>query len=147
MTTVCVDLVRGVIAADGQMSNDMTKWQAVKIHKVRKVWVATCGIAVYGEQFEAWLANPKKTKPVLGDEFEALVCYEDGRVAHFTDTLSPVPIEASNRFFAVGSGAHAALGALKAGATLELALEIACSIDPMSGPPFQFVTYKKEKVV
>jgi hypothetical protein len=38
-------------------------------------------------------------------------------------------------FFAIGSGAYAAQGALHAGASAERAVEIACLVDVWSGPP------------
>ncbi len=38
-------------------------------------------------------------------------------------------------FYAVGSGAKAALGALHAGCSAKRACEIACLVDPFSGPP------------
>jgi hypothetical protein len=40
-----------------------------------------------------------------------------------------------NSFYAVGSGAKAAMGAMHMGASAQKAVEIACRIDPFSAPP------------
>ena len=49
----------------------------------------------------------------------------------------------SGGIYGVGSGSSLAIGALKAGATLEKALEIAAEIDPYTAAPFLF--YSQEK--
>lgn len=43
-------------------------------------------------------------------------------------------------FYAIGSGAKAALGAMHAGATARAAVGIACKIDPYSMPPILFMS-------
>lgn len=43
-------------------------------------------------------------------------------------------------FYAIGSGAKAALGALHMGATAEEAVRIACEVDPYSRPPIKKMT-------
>lgn len=45
-----------------------------------------------------------------------------------------------DKFYAVGSGAKAALGALHMGASAEQAVRIACKIDPYSAPPIVSMT-------
>jgi hypothetical protein len=45
--------------------------------------------------------------------------------------------------YAIGSGADYAVGALSAGASMELALEIASKFDPYTSSPFQYVTQDK----
>lgn len=44
----------------------------------------------------------------------------------------------SDGIYGIGSGSSLAIGALKAGATIEQALEIAASKDPYTAPPFQY---------
>jgi ATP-dependent protease HslVU (ClpYQ) peptidase subunit len=50
-------------------------------------------------------------------------------------------------FYGIGSGASAALGALRNGATIEESLKIAEAIDPYTGSPFLFHTQEKKKKV
>jgi ATP-dependent protease HslVU (ClpYQ) peptidase subunit len=146
MTTIIVDMQRGIVGADAQVGHDTHKFLCTKLHKVRRMVIGTSGYAIDGESFERWMASTKKGEPPRLDEsFEALVCHENGRVEHYGADLRPLPIEEVNRFFAIGSGGAPALGAVFAGATLEAALEIAARIDPSTGAPFQIINYKKEK--
>ncbi len=48
-------------------------------------------------------------------------------------------------FFAIGSGAEAAIGAMHGGATAEQAIEAAIRSDMFSGPPVQTLTFKLER--
>lgn len=88
------------------------------------------------EAFLAWYGTRKK-KPEFGAnaDFEAIVLTTKGDIWVYDETLSRDKIKGD--FYAVGSGGNAALGALYMGATLEQAVEIACKVDPHSGPPTQ----------
>ena len=46
-------------------------------------------------------------------------------------------------YYGIGSGSSLALGALKAGATMDRALDIASNKDPYTAPPFNYFTQKK----
>jgi hypothetical protein len=46
-------------------------------------------------------------------------------------------------YYGIGSGSSLALGALKAGVSMEAALEIAASKDPYTAPPFIFMEQEK----
>ena len=47
------------------------------------------------------------------------------------------PERVLNKFYAVGSGAKAAMGAMYAGCNARRAVEIACLVDPYSAPPIR----------
>lgn len=61
---------------------------------------------------------------------ELLVLSEDG-ILH-VDSLGGV-VPCAGPYYAIGSGAHAALGALDAGASLRRAMKIAADRDPFTG--------------
>lgn len=74
--------------------------------------------------------------PVIKDaeremSFEAIQVMPDGRLRYWNDSYMPTDIEA--RFFAIGSGASYALGAMAAGTTAAGAVAIACEFDNFSG--------------
>jgi len=54
-------------------------------------------------------------------------------VSHWDNNLARIDID--HEFFAIGSGAAIALGAMAFGASAEVAVEIACRYDTCSGPP------------
>ena len=47
-------------------------------------------------------------------------------------------------FYAIGSGAKAAWGAMHAGASARKAVAIACKIDPYSAPPITFMSLQRK---
>lgn len=93
----------------------------------------------FAEAFADWVnaganANPSET-PILGEAgFEALVVRADGSVFYYNDGFYPSgPLAAE--FYAIGSGAEYALGAMERGATAFEAVQIACKYDRWSAEP------------
>lgn len=113
-----------------------TSFSTSKIMRIRGALVGTAGEVNNTNKFEKWFGT-KRAKPRFSKnaDFEALVLSADGKLYHYDETCSPSEI--TQPFFAIGSGAHAALGALHAGATPELAVEIAIKIDTLSGGDVQ----------
>lgn len=66
-------------------------------------------------------------------EFTAVVLAPNGLVFEYDKWGIPVPVTAE--FYAVGSGAKAALGAMHAGASAEMAILAACQVDPYTRGP------------
>ena len=97
--------------------------------------LGVAGGSEFGDTFIKWYGSKKK-KPKIHGEFEALVLTPKG-LYHVDDGLSFNLV--NDPWFAIGSGSHAALGALHAGKTLEEAVEIACRVDVNSGPPIQIM--------
>lgn len=135
MTTVAYR--KGVLAADSQ-ATDAQVWRTRKIERVNtsagELLVGWCGEVFAAHVFMEWLKNDKNRKPDIGNEdFEAIVIAQTGRVTIWNQSL--VPWRPRGPFFAIGSGAKAALGAMHAGKGALEAVKIACKIDPYSSGP------------
>lgn len=104
-----------------------------KIHVVRNMLVGYAGCVDSGILFLEWCKRGMGSRGKPGDlreQFTGLVLDESG-LYEYKWYLVPIKIE--GEFWAVGSGAPAALGAMRMGATPEEAAKIACEIDPDSG--------------
>jgi hypothetical protein len=128
-----------MVKGDG---NSDTQLDGAKLYRKRNAIIGVAGSHVLGEQFIQWYGTRKK-KPKFPPkaEFEALVLTEKG-LYHFDEDFSVSKVV--NEWFAIGSGAHAALGALYAGKTLEEAVQISCKVDPWSGEPIQILRLNPE---
>lgn len=78
-----------------------------------------------------WLEDPKGDPPNTGDVAAIVVGRGGGRSMLVFDGSSEREVEAP--FYALGSGAQAALGAMYAGASAEDAVRIAMLVDPYTG--------------
>ena len=140
MTTITANLE--VMASDSKITmetkTDSRNFTASKLVVKDGDIIGAAGSCDYGERFIAWYGTKKK-RPVLPKdaEFEALVLTKDGRLIHYDETLTRSILR--DPFFAVGSGAHAALAALHLGCDPVRAIEVACLVDPFSGPPVQVI--------
>lgn len=72
-----------------------------------------------------------------------LIVNKDGIFIMEADDAGPELIDLP--FYAVGSGALAALGAMEMGATMEQALDIAARYDDNTGAPFVILTLDEKK--
>jgi hypothetical protein len=110
----------------------------------RRVVVGLAGESGPGLAFLEWL---RTDDPCLRDnlrssdvDFTAVVCHSDGRVFEYDKWCIPVEITAP--FYACGTGAKVALGAMKAGATAAEAVIIAAEIDPYTALPVTVKGFK-----
>ena len=116
------------------------KLYRVKVHTPRKTNPAIVGLAggAYdGLAFLDWLQGAANKEPparlIEGEaDFTALVLYRHG-LFEYDKWCRPDRIK--ERFYAVGSGAKAALGAMHMGASARKAVAVACKIDPYTAPP------------
>lgn len=135
MTTICGDKTR--LVSDSKIimvkASGDTQFNGPKLIRKGSAIIGTCGDSDDGDLFVKWYGTKKK-RPKMQAEFEALVLTPEG-LYHFDDAVSANRVNSD--WFAVGSGSHAALGALHAGKTLEEAVEIATKVDPNSGLPIQ----------
>jgi 20S proteasome alpha/beta subunit len=96
-----------------------------------------------GEAVIEWYAKGARpaAAPAKGDaKFTLLVVKPDGSAFYASDGFYlSGPLVAP--FFAIGSGEHAAQGALHAGCSAKQAVEIACKIDVWSAPPIVTLTH------
>jgi ATP-dependent protease HslVU (ClpYQ) peptidase subunit len=142
MTTVAYR--KGTLAGDSQAS-DSQVWRTRKVERVQTsagpLLVGWCGEVFAAQVFIEWLKNDANRKPSLGNEdFEAIVVAANGRVTIWNQSL--VAWKPRGQFFAIGSGAPAALGAMHAGKGAVDAVKIACKVDPYSSGPIHSLRLK-----
>lgn len=89
------------------------------------------------ERFLAWLCAGKGPKAWFGDkpDVRAILIDADGQAFLFEDSVWPSGPIAPGEFYAIGSGALTALGAMHMGATAEQAVEAAIRFDHHCGGP------------
>ena len=144
MTTIVVDARKGTAVADNQaVTNGMEMMiPCTKLHRVeRGEWKG----AIYGysghegpgEAVFEWLeqrrqddGEPLELDHDLEEDFEALLLHDDG-IFYIDRWLLPTEVDVE--FYATGSGAPFAMGAMLAGASAQKAVKIACDCDPNSG--------------
>jgi hypothetical protein len=139
----------GVLAADSRATittesggERMTRCEKLFRKTVKKgrrnheVIIATAGESAPGLVFVDWYGSgqPPPHQLIEGDaDFTCLVLTDDG--LHEFDKYCRGERVVHPDFYAIGSGAMAALGAMHAGASAKRAVEIACLVSPGSGPP------------
>lgn len=151
MTTIVADTRTGVMVSDSKLtieydSKDRRPNVQALVQKIKRcgpALVGAAGTAPWTEQVLRW-AKGKRTRRIVfkpdvtgkKPDVEALVMV-GGKIFHISEDGEPG--EVKQPFFAIGSGAQAALGALKAGVDAVRAVEIACEIDPNSELPAQIL--------
>lgn len=140
MTTIAAD--RRTMAADRKVSDcdANTSYRTRKIWQIGNVIVGAAGDNVAIVKFVRWLEKGGRAKhPDFREpgqdseaEFAALVLTPSGLFVYDT---SCQPDEVADPFYAIGSGAQAALAAMHLGASPVKAVEIACLVDNDSGGP------------
>lgn len=143
MTTIAVR--EGIIAADSRLTVDYGS--GARKHTCRKLFrkkitegkktfdviIATAGEASSGMVFHDWYGSGKSIPEVflhLGGDFTCLVLRPEG-LFEFDVYCRPERIEED--FYAVGSGAMAALAAMHCGKSALEAVRIAARLDPFTG--------------
>jgi ATP-dependent protease HslVU (ClpYQ) peptidase subunit len=132
MTTIATD--GKSMAGDGlRMHHDtVTNRSAKKVRRLKDgSLVGTAGDAAFGYCVIEWLENggdPPKLECDGG--FSCLILKPTGELLLSGQDCRPLPIEPP---FAVGSGMDIAIGAMRAGASPQKAVKIACDCDPGSG--------------
>lgn len=97
----------------------------VKLYRRNGKIIGFAGDVHQAMVFVDWYFDSKQRKPDLANEndWHALVASKTG-LEEWNHTLRPVPVY--DRFYAIGSGAEVAMGAMEAGASAKRAAEIAC---------------------
>jgi ATP-dependent protease HslVU (ClpYQ) peptidase subunit len=124
----------GVIAADS-CATDSFITCADKLYKKNGAVIGFCGEVAQALVFVDWYFNQKKSRrPDLASEqgWEAMVLTKQG-VFIWERSLRPVPM--GEEFYAIGSGAPLAMGAMEYGASASEAVSIACRRDPYCREP------------
>lgn len=130
MTTIATD--GREIAADGMVTGDGLKHMldCPKVHRLKNGSVAALAGVTFAINEALEFLNGERDCIDLGDEFEALILYADGRCECMDGKgrryWQSVPC-------ASGSGGGIALGAMAAGASPGEAVEIAARYDTSTG--------------
>lgn len=140
MTTIVCD--RRSMAADKRMSDSgIPNFKTTKIHRINGSLIGFCGNAEQALQFIEWRRTPG-AKPTFSEAcFEALELTAGGDLIWWGAEMVAVNVE--DDFFAIGSGAPYAMGALAAGVKLKKAIQIAAQYDSATGAEVQTMTLGK----
>lgn len=139
MTTLAYD--GRTLAGDRQLTLGGTPMPATKIFRLNTELIGLCGSVQESLMFLEWFRNGKdpEAKPKLTEGFSALVITPD-RIMRYEDGLMPWPVDLP--FWAAGSGADYALGAMAAGKNAAEAVEIAIRFDINSGIGVDALTFE-----
>ncbi len=124
----------GVLAADSCVTDGFVT-RGMKLHRKSGHIIGFCGDVAQALVFVDWFFNQKKNRrPDLASEagWEAIVLNKDGATT-WDRSLRPIPID--DQFYAIGSGASLAMGAMEYGASAAEAVAIACKRDPYCRDP------------
>ncbi len=138
MTTIAVR--GGLMAADSRMTHDGRMTRCVKLFKRAGAVIGLAGDDAPAMMFIDWYGSGRSRPEILvtgAADFHALVLDEKKRVWLFDKWCRGERITAP--FFAVGTGADAAMGAMHAGADARRAVSIACKVDINSGLPVVYM--------
>jgi len=140
MTTVACN--KFTMAADSQFTDGNLVTRGCKIFKVKEDIVAYAGDQQSGIAFIDWLEGGDKPELPL-DDFEALVLTKAGKIVYYGHLLKSYVI--TEPYYAIGSGAHIAVGSIMEGATPDKAVRNACKKDTYSGGPVKVLHRIKPK--
>ena len=140
----------GVMAADSRVTitteaGGARVGRCEKLYRVKGCIIGTAGESAPGLVFIDWYKAGRKNDKVpealiLGSaDFTALVLTPHGLFEYDRWCRGEKIL---NKFYAIGSGAKAALGAMHMGANAIRAVRIACEIDPYSSPPIVSMVLK-----
>jgi hypothetical protein len=151
ITTIAVR--GGLIASDSQSTacseaGGARLFKCIKLYRkfegtAKEVILGTAGESFSSLLFCDWFGEGKKPPDRFltgGADFTVIALTRDG-LFEFDRWCRGEQI--LDDFYAIGSGAKAALGAMHMGATAEQAVEIACRIDPYSRPPVTVMSLSK----
>lgn len=147
MTTIIA--TRKAMGSDTMVSNPDTGlyYPARKIVRVKGDLIGAAGDSGDCLRFMDWAKHDfsEKKKPkftVTDGDQEAQVLILNAEGLFMMCPTDPYPEQIESEFWAIGSGADAALGALAMGATLEQALEVAARFDNFTKAPFRVEALK-----
>ena len=141
MTTIAAN--KRSMAADQKVTDGDRNFRNHKLRRIGEAIVGCGGDGPSIAKFFRWVEQGKQDDPPkLGkdDELEALVLTASGLFVYGRDC---VPEEILDEFYAIGTGAMAALSAMHMGATPRRAVEIACLVDNNTGGPVDVMALKR----
>lgn len=141
MTCIAVSTKHGALASDTRCSADGVMFGVSKIRRVGKGVVGAAGdwddILKFWEHLEG---KPAKESGLNDDsEVEGIELHPSGI---FLYAASGKRYQIKDEFFAIGSGAPYAIGAMAMGATPEQAVALASRFDPATGGEIEVIPLK-----
>lgn len=148
MTTIAYK--DGVLAGDQRVTegSSVMPGSQRKVWKLRSGWlVGGCGTLADLMRFRDWvkefsIGDPRPLK--VSTSFSGIMITPEGLVYIYEDA-NVIEVPSDAKFYAIGSGHQAALGALYMGATAKQAVEIACKVDTGSGGDVHVVKLTRRK--
>lgn len=138
MTTIAYD--GHELAADSMVSLGSIKYTTRKLVRLKDGGLlGAAGKTVEISRLVRYLNGENDTRPKI-PSVHAIHVHPDGRVFLYAQGIDDEPV--LDRFVAVGSGGDIALGAMEAGKSAFLAVEIACRRDSNSGPPVESISLR-----
>ena len=138
MTTIAAN--RRMMAGDQRVTDGDRSFRTRKIRRIGDAIVGAAGTGPAIGKFFQWLADGQQDDPpkmVKDDELDALVLTPAGLFCYGTDCTAE---EVLDDFYAVGTGAQAALAAMHLGCDPARAVAIACAVDNATGGPVDSLT-------
>ncbi len=132
MTTVACN--KELMASDSLACDNDIKTTAQKIFRVGHDIVGVAGEYQAGLLFVEWYHDRRKSKPDVGDGFEAFALTAKS-IFKYESRLIPMPIE--EEFAAIGSGGQLAIMAMTLGLPPHAAVREAAKLDVYSGGKIQ----------
>jgi ATP-dependent protease HslVU (ClpYQ) peptidase subunit len=142
MTTIAAN--KKCMAADRKVTDGDRVFKTHKIRRIGDAIVGGAGTSSAIAKFFRWMESGKQDSPPKldkDDELEALVLTPAGLFTYGNDFT---PDEVLDPFYAIGSGAHAALAAMHMKATPKRAVEIACKVDNSTDGPVDVLMLRKD---
>lgn len=137
MTTIAAS--RSCMAADQRVTDGNRRFRGKKIRRIGDAVVGCAGDSASIAKFMRWLEDGAQDDPpkfAKDAELEAIVLTPAGIFAYGSDCIAE---EVLDPFYAVGTGAEAALGAMHMGADPQRAVEVAALVDNSTGGPIDVI--------
>lgn len=132
------------MVSDSRCTHGEVCFDTPKICRADNALIGAAGDAADCERFLLWYPERTVKKWPAMRSLEALVLTAEGLLLYLTACKGQA-VKISSAFYAIGSGAMAALGALHMGASPEEAVRIAALVSPTTGGPIE-VLHLKENI-
>lgn len=131
MTTIAVN--KDEMAGDSLVDDGGIRAKTTKIFRVKNDLVGLAGSLGEGLEWIEWYGSDTDDDPPTLANTNIIILKKGGQI--YTIDPTGFPIKASEKFYAIGSGAPAAMGAMYAGKTPTEAVKIACKVCISTGLP------------
>lgn len=140
MTTIVVRFSTKEIASDSMVSSDESFFSTKKLRQTKNGIMGGCGDL--DKLLKMYTAIEKKKRLDEVIDVSVLELRYDG-IWIYEGTHTPVKIDQD--FYAIGTGAGYAMGALHCGRSVKEACEIACMYDTSSRGPIEYMVLEEKR--